>query len=245
MARELAERGWHLTLVARRGDVLEQVGATIAPKGGYTVITCDLADASSRDALIERAKSEGREVAVLLNNAGFSTTGPIGDAKADRELAMLRTNVEAVVHLCSVYIPQMIERRSGAVLNVASTAAFQPIPGQAGYGATKAFVLSYTQAIRAEAAGTGVHITTLCPGPVETGFAEAAGMTDDEAGEALPKIMWVPSETVAKKAIEGLIANKMVVIPGIANRATTVVAGLLPRSGLLPIMAKVHPALKK
>ena len=101
---------------------------------------------------------------------------------------MVRTNVEAVVDLCTLFVPGMVTRHRGAVLNTASTAAFQPLPGQAGYGASKAFVLSYGRALGAELRGTGVTVTTLCPGPVETGFAESAGLTDAEASEALPQV---------------------------------------------------------
>ena len=119
--------------------------------------------------------------------------GPVHRADRAAELALVRTNVEAVVDLCTLFVPGMVTRHRGAVLNTASTAAFQPLPGQAGYGASKAFVLSYGRAMGAELRGTGVTVTTLCPGPVETGFAEAAGMTDDEAGEALPKFMWLPA----------------------------------------------------
>src|SRR5260370_41431731 len=105
---------------------------------------------------------------------------------------MVRTNVEAVVDLCTLFLPGMVERRQGAVLNVSSTAAFQPLPGQSAYAASKAFVLSYTQAVSGELRGTGVTVTALCPGPVETEFADAAGFASGEAEYALPKFMWIP-----------------------------------------------------
>ena len=160
--------------------------------------------------------------------------GPVHRADRAAELAMVRTNVEAVVDLCTLFVPGMVTRHRGAVLNTASTAAFQPLPGQAGYGASKAFVLSYGRALGAELRGTGVSVTTLCPGPVETGFAEAAGMTDEEAAEALPKFMWVPAADVAQAAVEGLAAGRTVVIPGAANRAA---AGAGP-----PGTQGAHPA---
>jgi hypothetical protein len=138
----------------------------------------------------------------------------------------------------------MVTRQRGAILNTASTAAFQPLPGQAGYGASKAFVLSYGRALGAELRGTGVTVTTLCPGPVETGFAESAGITDAEASESLPKFMWVPAVDVAKAAVEGLAAGRPVVIPGVANRATAALAHLTPKALILPMMAQRHPALK-
>ena len=128
---------------------------------------------------------------VLVNNAGLSTWGPVAGNDPEGDLTLVRTNVEAVVHLCSLFLPGMVGRRTGAVLNVASTAAFQPLPGQAAYAASKSFVLSYSHAIRAELRGTGVSVTVLCPGPVKTGFTEAAGITDEEAEAPLPKFLWL------------------------------------------------------
>ena len=130
------------------------------------------------------------------------------------------------------------------MLNVASTAAFQPLPGQAAYGASKAFVLSYSHAIRGELRPHGVTVTALCPGPVSTGFQAAAGMTDEEATESLPRFMWVPVGEVARAAVTGLDANRAVVIPGVANRVTAAAAWMSPRSVLVPAVAKRHPALR-
>jgi len=180
---------------------------------------------------------------VLVNNAGFTTIGPVAGSDPAAEMAMVRTDVEAVVHLCSVFLAGMVERRSGAVLNVASTAAFQPIPGQAGYGASKAFVLSYTHALRGELRGTGVTATVLCPGPVETGFAAAAGLSDSDAADAMPKVMWVPVGAVAKAAVAGMDADRAVVIPGLANRITAAAGWLSPRSVVVPMVARRHPGL--
>ncbi len=147
----------------------------------------DLTDEAARAAIATELEARSLAVNVLVNNAGFSTIGPVHRSDPASELAMVRTDVEAVVHLCSLFLPGMVERRSGVVLNVASTAAFQPLPGQAGYGASKAFVLSYSHALRGELRPTGVTVTVLCPGPVETGFAGAAGISDAEAAAALPK----------------------------------------------------------
>ena len=158
---------------------------------------------------------------------------------------MVRTDVEAVVHLCSLFVPGMVERRSGAVLNVASTAAFQPLPGQAAYGASKAFVLSYSHALRGELRRPGVTVTVLCPGPVETGFAAAAGISDEEAAGAMPKIMVVPVADVAKAAVAGMDANRAVVIPGAGNRVSAAIGWLTPRRLLVPMVAKRHPALSR
>jgi short-subunit dehydrogenase len=245
LARELAKRGHGVTLVARREDRLKTLADELATTHGVRaeVIGADLTDDSARADLAPTLADRGLTVEVLINNAGFSTTGPVHRSDRAREVSMVRTDVEAVADLCSLFLPGMVERGRGAVLNVASTAAFQPLPGQAGYGACKAFVLSYSQATRAELRGTGVSLTVLCPGPVETGFAEAAGFSEEEAEGALPKFMWVPSAKVAKAAIEGLERGRAVVIPGTPNRVGAYLAQMTPRRILLPILARQHPSL--
>jgi short-subunit dehydrogenase len=246
IARELARRGHGLTLVARREDRLKALADELAQAHAVRaeVIAADLTDADSRGALPARLEARGLTAHILVNNAGFTTMGHVYKADRAAELALVRTNVEAVVDLCTMFVPGMVARHRGAVLNTASTAAFQPLPGQAGYGASKAFVLSYGRALGAELRGTGVTVTTLCPGPVETGFAEAAGMTDAEAAESLPRIMWLPASDVARAAVEGLAAGRGVVIPGTANRAAAGLAHLAPKALLLPLLAKRHPALE-
>lgn len=246
LARQLAARGHGVTLVARREDRLQALAGDLRAAHGIRaeVLAADLTDASARAGLSGALAERGLVVDVLVNNAGFSTMGPVATADADRELAMIRTDVEAVVHLCSAFVGPMVERGRGAVLNVASTAAFQPLPGQAGYAASKAFVLSYTRALAEELRGTGVTATALCPGPVETEFVAASGLGEEQAGDALPKVMWVSAPDVAKAAIAGLAAGRGVVIPGAANRVVAGFAHLTPRRLLLPILAKQHPALK-
>ncbi len=245
IARELTRRGHGVTLVARREDRLIALADELsgAHRVRAEVIAADLTDADSRAELPVQLQERGLTPDILVNNAGFTTMGPVHRAERAAELALVRTNVEAVVDLCTLFVPGMVTRHRGAVLNTASTAAFQPLPGQAGYGASKAFVLSYSRALGAELRGKGVTVTTLCPGPVETGFAEAAGMTDDEAGEALPKIMWLPAADVARAAVDGLDAGRAVVIPGAANRAAASLAHLAPKSWILPLMVRRHPAL--
>jgi short-subunit dehydrogenase len=139
----------------------------------------------------------------------------------------------------------MVERHRGAVLNVASTAAFQPLPGQAAYGAAKAFVLSYTHSLRGELRGTGVSATALCPGPVDTGFGEAAGFSKEEAESALPRVMWIPADRVAQAGIDGLAAGKAVVIPGRVNWVAASLSRIAPPELLLPLLARNHPAMKR
>lgn len=157
---------------------------------------------------------------------------------------MIRINVEAVVDLCGLFLPPMTANRAGAVLNTASTAAFQPFPGQAAYAASKAFVLSYSQALNAEQAGTGVSVTALCPGPVRTEFNEVAGIGEEAAARALPRILWLSADDVAHQAIDGMVKGRAVVIPGKANAAGAALAHLTPRRVLLPIVARQHPSLR-
>ena len=135
-------------------------------------------------------------------------------------------------------------KHKGGILNVASVAGFLSGPGMAVYYASKAFVLSYSRATRAELKGTGVTMTVLCPGPVETEFAESAGFTEEESSNALPKFMWVSAADVAKAAIKALDKDRAVVIPGFPNRVGAAVAHLTPRRLLVPMLARQHPALK-
>lgn len=246
LARQLARRGLGVTLVARREDRLNAIADDLASSMGVRteVIAADLTDEAARASIPVTLAERGLTVDVLVNNAGLSTTGPVASSDAAAELRMVRTDVEAIVHLCSLAVPGMVERGRGAVLNVASTAAFQPLPGQAGYGGSKAFVLAYTRALAQELHGTGVTATTLCPGPVETEFAETAGFTEEEASGSLPKIMWLSAAAVAKAGIDGMERGRPVVIPGMANRIGARVAHLTPRRLLLPILARQHPALK-
>lgn len=245
IARELARRGHGVALVARREGPLTELATELADRHGIRaeVVSADLTDFDARTAIGDTLTERGLAVSVLVNNAGFSTQGPVAESDPEREVAMIRTDVEAVAHLCSLFLPGMVQRGSGAVLNVASTAAFQPLPGQSGYGACKAFVLSYTHGLRGELKGTGVSATTLCPGPVETGFADAAGFSDDDTTK-MPSFMWVAAEEVARQGVEGMIAGKGVVIPGTPNKVSAFSGYLTPRRLLVPLLARQHPALK-
>jgi short-subunit dehydrogenase len=246
LATQLARKGHGVTLVARREDRLRALADRLAADTGVRVevVATDLTDEAARAALPHELAQRGLDIDVLVNNAGLSTMGPVARSDPAAELRMVRTDVEAVVHLCSLVVPELVARGRGAVLNVASTAAFQPLPGQAGYGGSKAFVLSYTRALAQELRGTGVTATTLCPGPVETEFAEAAGLDHEVAGSSLPKIMWESAADVAAAAIEGVERGRAVVIPGLANRVGASLAHLTPRRLLLPLLARQHPALR-
>jgi len=245
IARELARRGHGVTLVARRADRLEEVAADIRRLGVRAeVMAADLSDAAARAAVPGRVAQLGLVPDILVNDAGLSTLGRVCRSDPDAELAMIEVDVMAVADLCSRILPGMVERRRGAILNVASTAAFQPLPGQAGYGACKAFVLSYTRSLSGELRGTGVSATVLCPGPVDTGFGERAGFTRDEALTALPAFMWKSPHAVARAGVEALAAGRPVVIPGLANRLGAAFGHLAPRRFLVPMVAARHPGAR-
>ncbi|QXC61878.1 SDR family oxidoreductase [Aquihabitans sp. G128] len=245
IARELVRRGHGVTLVARRADKLADLAAELRGSGVRAeVLATDLADRDARAGLLDRVTELGLEPDILVNNAGLSTLGPIAQADPAAEMAMIEVDVVAVADLCSRFLPGMVARGRGGILNVASTAAFQPLPGQAGYGGCKAFVLSYTRSLGGELRGTGVAATALCPGPVDTGFGEAAGFAKEDAEAALPAFMWESAEAVAKVGVTALDKGKPVAIPGPANRAAAMFAHLTPKALLVPLLASRHPGLK-
>jgi short-subunit dehydrogenase len=242
IARQLADRGHGVTLVARREEKLRELADEIISRTGVRVevVTCDVSDETSRDLMIAEVEKRGLIVEVLVNNAGFGTAGPFTEIDKEREVELVRTNIEAVVAFCGEYAPQMAARERGAILNTASTAAFQPLPIQATYAASKAFVLSFSEALHEELGAHGISVTALCPGPVATEFVEVAGMTDDASG--LPKFMWSTAEDVARAGVKGLEKGKRVVVPGALNRAGAVGGAHMPRALLLPLTRRAHPS---
>jgi hypothetical protein len=246
IARELARRGQGVTLVARRKEKLSELAKELGALGVRAeVLATDLSDRPARAGLHDRIVELGLTAEILVNNAGFSTTGPVAKSDPDAEMMMIEVDVVAVADLCSRFLPGMVERGRGAILNVASTGAFQPLPGQAGYGAGKAFVLSYTHSLIGELRRTGVTATALCPGPVHTGFADVAGLTREEAESALPGFMWETAESVAKTGINALDKGRAVAIPGTANLAGSMLGRYAPRRLLVPLLASRHPSLPK
>lgn len=204
------------------------------------MLSHDLGTSSGRDELAAALDDLGLTVEVLCNNAGFGSADPFVRLDRERELEMLAVNCEAVVDLCARYVPGMVDRGRGGVLNVASTAAFQPLPGQSTYAASKALVLSFTEALHQELGGAGVAVTALCPGPVRTEFADVAGIKEIEA--STPSFLWASAESVAEAGVRSLEANDRVVIPGVVNRLTALAGQHTPRSVLLRGLARFYPA---
>ena len=243
LARELARRGHNLILVARREDRLRELGEELAGAHGISAeaLRCDLADPQAVDALAGRVDGLGRQVDILVNNAGFATGGPFAEADPAREREQVRVLVEAVVVLTRAFLPGMIARGRGGVLNVASVAGFQPMPYSAGYSAAKAYVLAFTEAVHQEAAGHGVAVTALCPGPVETEFWEGAGWqvaTGQSFEQAWPSVARVTPEQAARAGIAGLAAGKRVVVPGFPNRAAMMASQYIPHWLKLPVIER-------
>jgi short-subunit dehydrogenase len=230
LARQLAERGYRVALVARNEEKLR----ALADETGGEVFVCDLADAGARDRLASEIASRGLQVEVLVNNAGFGVYKDFAESDREREIEQARVNVEAVVDLTHRFLPAMIERGRGAVINTASTAAFQPIPGNAGYAAAKAYVLALSEALHEETRKTGVTVTALCPGPVHSGFQEASGAQD--FAKTLPKPMWREPDVVARAALKGADRGKRLVVPGAPNRVSGAMARFSPRPVLLRVL---------
>jgi uncharacterized protein len=239
IAAELASRGYSLALVARREERLRSLATELASEHGVeaAVIACDLVDPAERDRLIDELRAGGRAVELLVNNAGFGHQADFARSPPERMVEMVRLNVEAVVDLTSRFLGPMVEKGRGGVINIASTAAFQPLPGSAVYAASKAFVLSFSEAIRTELRGSGVTITAVCPGPVKTEFTEVAGVGGVE--ERTPGAVWMTAEEIARHAVDGAERDRRVVVPGTLNRATALAGQHSPRAVALPLISRI------
>jgi hypothetical protein len=231
-ARQCKARGETVVLVARRQDRLEALRGELGE--GVFVHAADLARPDQVEALWAWLDGEGLEVDTLINNAGFGATGEFASTSRERLLEMVDLNIRSLTDLCRLALPAMIERRRGAILNVASTAAFQAGPYAAVYYATKAYVLSLTEALHHEAKRHGVRVSALCPGPTATEFFEVAGAPNSK----LAKVAVRPEGVVAA-GLKGLDRNRPIVIPGTANKVGAFGTRLMPRSALRRIVASL------
>jgi short-subunit dehydrogenase len=244
IARQLAARGHGLALAARRSERLVALAEELGSEHRIRAeaFRADLEHESGRDTLAAQLADAGRDVEILVNNAGLGDYQDFVDADREAVLQMVRVNCEAVVDLTSRFLPEMAQRGRGAVLNIASTASFQPLPGNATYAATKAFVLSFSEAIHAELASSGVAVTAVCPGPVKTEFAAVAGVAAAE--RTTPDLVWTPVEEVAKAAVSGADKDKRVVVPGLLNRAGAIGGQHAPRAIALPLARRIWRAAR-
>jgi hypothetical protein len=238
LAKCFAAEGCRLILLARRRHPLQALADELNQKYKVhsEVLPTDLSEPVAPTRIFEHLQTNGTKVDVLANNAGFGARGQFVSLPVERQLEMVQVNVTAVMHLTRLLLPPMVERRHGGILNVASTAAFQPGPGMAVYYATKAFVLSFSEALAEELAGTGVTVTALCPGPTETNFVEVAG--------ARPSRLFaktaMSAETVARVGHGAFRQGRTVVIPGFSNRLLAFSVRLGPRSVVRKIAKRLN-----
>lgn len=230
-ARQCRARGDELVLVARRRDRLEALAAEL---GSAHVIAADLARPDSAAKLLADVAGLGLEIDTLINNAGFGAAGAFVEAPPERLLEMIDLNVRSLTELCRRVLPAMLERRRGSILNVASTAAFQAGPYSAVYYATKAYVLSLSEALYEETKGRGVRVSALCPGPTATEFFEVAGSPNGR----LAKMATDPKAVVAA-GLAGLDRGRPITVPGVANKIGAFGTRLMPRSALRRIVASL------
>lgn len=224
LARLIAEDDEALVLVARSEDALEEVAGELRALVDVRVLTADLSRGDERERIVKVLDEEGIRISTLVNNAGFGTFGPFADAERTEELDQIRLNVEAVTDLTHRFLAPMLHAGRGRILNVASTAAFQPGPLMAVYYATKAYVLSFSQALAEELSGSGITVTCLCPGPTRTDFHARADMEDSR----LLRFGRMTADAVARRGYQGLVRGERVVIPGVANRMASILVRLLP-----------------
>jgi uncharacterized protein len=227
LARVLAREGHDLVIAARSQSALDAVARELTSAHAVSVraVQVDLVSPAGPRSLMEEIAAAGMSVDVLVNNAGFGLYGPFATTPLADELRMIDLNIAALVTLTKRCLPGMIDRRRGRVLNVASTAAFLPGPNMAVYYATKAFVLSFSEAIADELRSTKVTVTALCPGPTTSGFQQAARMEQSR----LVQSAMMRAADVAEAGYRGMMAGRTVVIPGATNRMVPVLVRLLPR----------------
>jgi len=234
LARGFAARGHDVMLVARRRDRLETLATELRDAHGIEVDVreCDLGDPIDRAALAADLRGGERAVSGLCNCAGFGTAGTFHQLPVGRELAEVELNAAAIVELTHAVLPAMVAAKAGAVMNVASIAGYQPIPGMAVYAATKAFVQTFSESVHEELRSTGVSCTVVCPGPVPTEWADIAG-----AQAVMMEPAQVSAADVAAAAIAGMEHGKRTVVPGIVPKMMSLGGRYTPRSVLLPVLA--------
>ena len=234
LARVFAGHGHELVLVARREGKLTVLADEIAAAGGQrpTVLSMDLARRDAIPALAAELAARGLEPEIIVNNAGFGLVGRAARLSRDEQLAMIDLNVRALTELSLTFVDSLARHRGG-ILNVASVAAFSPGPGMAVYYASKAYVLSLSEALHQEYGRRGIRVTALCPGPVPTEFQQRAGLRDERSQTAL---LSLSAERVARIGYDGFMRGKRVVVAGFGNRVAVFLLRIIPNALLLPLM---------
>lgn len=241
LATELAARGHSLIVTARREDILTDLAARLADKYRVTVEVrpADLADPAERAKLCDELAA--RPISILCANAGTATFGPLAELDPAGEKAQVQLNVLGVHDLTLAVLPGMIERGAGGILISGSAAGNSPIPYNATYAATKAFVNTFSESLRGELRGSGVHVTLLAPGPVRTDLPDDAEATLVE--RLVPDFLWISTEHTARLSLDALARNKMRVVPGLTSKAMSVASGYAPRAIVAPIVGSFYKKL--
>ena len=224
-ARQLSKRGHRLVLAARRKERLDALAAEL---GNARAIAIDLSEKGAVDRLMANIAANGETVEILINNAGFGIIAPVARTDPGRLRQLVDLNVGALTELARAVLPAMLDRNSGAILNVASTAAFQACPGFAAYGASKAYVLSFTEGLHEELRGTQIKISALCPGPTRTEFGDVAGFKN-QLGQAFDKLS-MDAATVVRMGLHSLDRNEAVRVTGALNKFGAASTRFIPRS---------------
>jgi short-subunit dehydrogenase len=233
LARLFARDGWELVLVARNETRLRELASQLGVP--TTVIAADLSKPDAAQHLADELRAKSITIDALVNNAGLGVAGPFAENDLDKVLEVIQVNVVALTALTRLLLPPMVARRSGRILNVASTAAFQPGPLMAVYYATKAYVLSFSEAIADELRDSGVTVTALCPGPTETGFAAAANIG---ATRLFTLAKPAGAAAVARAGYEAMQRGRRVVVPGIKNKLLAQSVRVTPRRLVTAIVRK-------
>ena len=215
LARLFAKKHYDLIITARRQDRLNALAEELAPDTQVTSIVCDLGMDDGVDQLVKEVEGSELQVDILVNNAGVSYPGPIQDLSVDEVDSMINLNVRALTRLTHLFLPTMIQRGSGKILNVGSVASFQPVPSLSVYAASKAFVLSFTEALSEDLRGSGVSVTALCPGLTQTEMIDAVS-----SQENIPAFLIASAASVAREGYDALMSHEVIRIPGLANQAT-------------------------
>jgi uncharacterized protein len=225
MAKQLGEAGVPTVLVARRTDRLQEIADRY---DGFSVIEADLGTDTGVDAVMGAVRSSDNRIDLVVNNAGFGTSGQFADLDPERLADEIDLNVKALTKISNAALAAMRERASGYLLNVSRVASFQPAPGLAVYAATKAYVTSLTEALHEEMRGTGVHVSALCPGLTKTEFQERSNTSGYEA--TFPAFAWTSVESVASAGLDGVAKNRATIVPGALYKGLVATSSAVPRS---------------
>lgn len=239
ICRALAEQGFDLILVARSEAKLAELARELGGQSAINAkaLAADLTQPGAAQQICDKLTSQGTRIDMLVNNAGFGAHGAFAALPLQHQLDMIAVNITSLTALTRLFLPDILARRQGKILNVASTAAFQPGPNMAVYYASKSYVLSFSEALAEELTGSGVSVTCLCPGPTKTAFAAGAEME----GSLLFRLLPSDARSVARQGVAAMLAGKRLVVPGVLNKIMAFSVRVTPRPVILKIVKQLQP----